>query len=45
MSEIQVRLSTAEKKLENASRDADEKIDKVQRRLDEATQQLKKKEK
>ncbi|XP_074641662.1 dynactin subunit 1-like isoform X2 [Tubulanus polymorphus] len=45
LSEMQVRLGLTEKKLENSTRDADERVDKVQRRLDEALQQLKKKEK
>ena len=45
LSEQQVRVSKVEKKLETASRDGDERVDKIQRKLDEAELQLKKKEK
>ena len=38
-------MGLIEKKLENANRDADERVDKIQRKLDEANLQFKKKEK
>jgi dynactin 1 len=45
LSEQQVRMSLLEKKLENAGRDSDDRVDKLQRKLDEANIQLKQKEK
>ncbi|XP_061600414.1 dynactin subunit 1 isoform X3 [Cololabis saira] len=45
LSEASVRLSLLEKKLDNSSRDADERVEKIQTRLDEAQTLLKKKEK
>ena len=38
-------MGLIEKKLENANKDADERVDKIQRKLDEANLQFKKKEK
>lgn len=40
-----MRLSLLEKKLDSSSRDADERVEKIQTRLDEAQTLLKKKEK
>ncbi|KAM9777342.1 dynactin subunit 1 [Neosynchiropus ocellatus] len=45
LSEANVRLSLLEKKLDSSSRDADERVEKIQTRLDETTTLLKKKEK
>ena len=45
LSEQQVRVGLIEKKLENANKEADERVDKIQRKLDEANLQFKKKEK
>ena len=45
LSEQQVRLGLLEKKLENATRDTHGQLERVQLRLDEATQQLKQKQK
>ncbi|XP_076460999.1 dynactin subunit 1-like isoform X2 [Babylonia areolata] len=45
ISEQQVRVGLIEKKLENANKEADERVDKIQRKLDEASVQFKKKEK
>lgn len=45
LSEQQVRIGLVEKKLETASRDADEKCDSIQRKLDDAQNLLRKKEK
>lgn len=45
LSEQQVRLGLMEKKLENASKEADDRVEKIQRKLDEANVQFKKKEK
>lgn len=45
LSEANVRLSLLEKKLDSSSRDADERVEKIQTRLDEAQTLLKKKEK
>ena len=45
MSQQQVRVGLVEKKLENANKEGDDRVDKLQRKLDEATMQLKKKEK
>ncbi|XP_053702079.1 dynactin subunit 1 isoform X3 [Synchiropus splendidus] len=45
LSEANVRLSLLEKKLDSSSRDADERVEKIQTRLDETTALLKKKEK
>ena len=44
MSGQQVRLGLMEKKLENANKDGDEKLDRLQQKLDDVTQQLKQKE-
>lgn len=45
LSEANVRLSLLEKKLDSSSRDADDRVEKIQTRLDEAQTLLKKKEK
>lgn len=45
LSEQQVRIGLVEKKLETASRDADEKCDSIQRKFDDAQNLLRKKEK
>ncbi|KAM9477316.1 dynactin subunit 1 isoform 2-T2 [Clarias gariepinus] len=45
LSEANVRLSLLEKKLDNASKDADEQVEKIQTVLDETQSLLKKKEK
>ncbi|RUS81403.1 hypothetical protein EGW08_010841 [Elysia chlorotica] len=45
MSEQQVRIGLVEKKLENRSREAEDDLKKVQRKLDDSALQLKKKEK
>ena len=45
LSEMQVRIGLIEKKLENAGKDGDERVDKIQRKLDEANITLQKKEK
>ncbi|XP_042322853.1 dynactin subunit 1 isoform X8 [Sceloporus undulatus] len=45
LSEANVRLSLLEKKLDNASKDADDRVEKIQTKLDETQALLKKKEK
>ncbi|GBN86265.1 Dynactin subunit 1 [Araneus ventricosus] len=45
LSEMHVRKEMAEKKLEIAVKDGDERVDRIQRQLDEAKMSLKKKEK
>ena len=45
LSEASVRLSLLEKKLDSSSRDADERVEKIQTRLDETQTLLRKKEK
>ncbi|KAL3863717.1 hypothetical protein ACJMK2_005462 [Sinanodonta woodiana] len=45
MSEQQIRIGLIEKKLENATKDSDEKVEKMQRKLEEAQNLLMKKEK
>uniref|UniRef100_A0A8C7J6E5 Dynactin subunit 1 n=1 Tax=Oncorhynchus kisutch TaxID=8019 RepID=A0A8C7J6E5_ONCKI len=45
LSEASVRLSLLEKKLDSSSRDADERVEKIQTQLDETQTLLKKKEK
>uniref|UniRef100_A0A8B9FB01 Dynein associated protein domain-containing protein n=1 Tax=Amazona collaria TaxID=241587 RepID=A0A8B9FB01_9PSIT len=45
LSEANVRLSLLEKKLDSASKDADDRVEKIQTRLDETQTLLKKKEK
>lgn len=45
LSEANVRLSLLEKKLDSAAKDADERIEKVQTRLEETQALLRKKEK
>ncbi|XP_026122233.1 dynactin subunit 1a isoform X4 [Carassius auratus] len=45
LSEANVRLSLLEKKLDTSTRDADERVEKIQTKLDEALTLLKKKEK
>ncbi|XP_039524838.1 dynactin subunit 1a isoform X3 [Pimephales promelas] len=45
LSEASVRLSLLEKKLDTSTRDADERVEKIQTKLDEALGLLKKKEK
>ena len=44
LSEASVRLSLLEKKLDSSSRDADERVEKIQTRLDDTQTLLKKKE-
>ncbi|XP_021378666.1 dynactin subunit 1-like isoform X2 [Mizuhopecten yessoensis] len=44
-SEQQVRMNLVEKKLDNATKDGDERVEKMQRKLDEIQLQMKKKEK
>lgn len=43
--ELQIRIGMVEKRLENVSKEADDKVDKIQQKLDEATITMKKKEK
>ncbi|XP_037532993.1 dynactin subunit 1 [Nematolebias whitei] len=45
LSEAHVRLSLLEKKLDTSTKDADERVEKIQTKLDESLTQLKKKEK
>lgn len=45
LSEANVRLSLLEKKLDTSTKDADERVDKIQTKLDENLALLKKKEK
>jgi dynactin 1 len=45
LSEQQVRIGLVEKKLETASKDAEDKVDNVQRKLEDAQNLLRKKEK
>ena len=45
LSEASVRLSLLEKKLDSSSKDADERVEKIQTRLDDTQTLLKKKEK
>ncbi|XP_056316828.1 dynactin subunit 1a isoform X2 [Danio aesculapii] len=45
LSEANVRLSLLEKKLDTSTKDADERVEKIQTKLDEALNTLKKKEK
>ncbi|CAH1783867.1 unnamed protein product [Owenia fusiformis] len=45
LSEQQVRVGLIERKLENSGKDSDDRVEKVQRKLDEANLMLKKKEK
>lgn len=45
LSEANVRLSLLEKKLDSASKDADDRVEKIQSRLNETQALLKKKEK
>jgi len=45
VSEAGVRVSLVEKKLETASRDGDERVDIIQRQLDDALNNMRKKEK
>lgn len=45
LSEQQVRLGLLEKKVENATRDSDDRIDEMQRKMDDIQAQFKKKEK
>lgn len=45
LSEANVRLSLLEKKLDSASKDADDRVEKIQTKLDETQTLLKKKEK
>ena len=40
-----MRVGLIEKKLENANKDGDDRVDKIQRKLDDANVQFKKKEK
>ena len=44
LSEASVRLSLLEKKLDSSSRDADERVEKIQTRLDDTQTLLTKKE-
>jgi len=45
LSEQQIRLGLVEKRLENATKEADDRVDKIQHRLDEANFDLKRKNK
>jgi len=45
LSEQQIRVGLVEKRLENATREADDRVDKIQQKLDEANFELKRKEK
>ena len=45
LGEANVRLSLLEKKLDTASKDAEERMERIQTKLDESQSQLKKKEK
>lgn len=45
LSQQQVRISLLEKKLENTNKECDDKIEKIQQKLDDATMTMKKKEK
>ena len=45
LSEQLVRIGLQEKKLENACKDSDDKVEKVQQKLDDLTVTMKKKEK
>ncbi len=45
LSEANVRLSLLEKKLDTSTKDADERVEKIQTKLDESLALLKKKEK
>eukprot|EP00105_Crassostrea_gigas_P037953 XP_019922101.1 PREDICTED: dynactin subunit 1 [Crassostrea gigas] len=45
VSEMQVRIGLLEKKLENATKDGDSRLEKIQRKHDELLAQLRKKEK
>lgn len=45
LSEANVRLSLLEKKLDTSTKDADERVEKIQTKLDDALSLLKKKEK
>lgn len=45
LSEANVRLSLLEKKLDTSTKDADERVEKIQTKLDDALNLLKKKEK
>ena len=45
LSEQQVRVGLIERKLDNSSKEGDERVEKVQRKLDETNIKLKKKEK
>lgn len=45
LSEANVRLSLLEKKLDSSSKDADDRVEKIQTKLDETQALLKKKEK
>lgn len=45
LSEASVRLSLLEKKLDTSTKDADERVEKIQTKLDENLAMLKKKEK
>ncbi len=45
LSEQQVRVGLLEKKVENANKDSEDKVEKVQQKLEDASLLLKKKEK
>jgi len=45
LSEQQIRIGLIEKRLDNATKDADDRVDKIQQKLDEASFELKRKEK
>ena len=45
MSEQQIRLGLIEKRLENATKEADDRVDKIQHKLDEANLELKRRDK
>jgi len=45
LSEQQIRVGLIEKRLDNATKEADDRVDKIQHKLDEANFELKRKEK
>jgi len=45
LSEQQIRVGLIEKRLDNATKESDDRVDKIQQKLDEANFELKRKEK
>ena len=45
LSEHQIRVGLAEKRLDNATKEADDRVDKIQHKLDEVNFELKRKDK